>query len=160
MVKNLAAVEEMQETWVLPLGWEDPLRGWLGRPQSMRSQRVGHNWSNQNLSTYNVLNWKNLHITTREVKFDLFTIFVFSEKWQNISHRKVSIYKHWSISARICKYKILTQKHLLQTLFFEKDIFLSLAFCSIFQRYWVSYTFPNVVHRPTLYESTLVLYLY
>ena len=56
MVKNLPA---MQETWVRPLGWEDPLeRGkathsnilaWRiprteepGGPQSTGSQRVGH----------------------------------------------------------------------------------------------------------------------
>ena len=57
-VKNLPAV---QETWVLSLGWEDPLEeegmatrssilAWRipwteepGRLQSMGSQRVGHN---------------------------------------------------------------------------------------------------------------------
>ena len=56
MVKNLPA---MQETWVLSLGWEDPLEegmathasilAWRtpgmeepGRSQSMRSQRIGH----------------------------------------------------------------------------------------------------------------------
>ena len=56
MVKNLPA---MWDTWVLPLGLEDPLEkgmathssilAWrspwmkeLGRLQSMRSQRVGH----------------------------------------------------------------------------------------------------------------------
>ena len=56
LVKNLSA---MQENWVRSLGWEDPLEkgmathssilAWkipwteeLGRLQSMRSQRVGH----------------------------------------------------------------------------------------------------------------------
>ena len=50
-VKNLAA---MQETWVLPLGWEDPLEKGKAThslilayripwTQSMGSQRVGHN---------------------------------------------------------------------------------------------------------------------
>ena len=56
MVKNLSAV---QETWVLPLGWEDPLEKgmtthysilawripWTEEPsglQSLESQRVGH----------------------------------------------------------------------------------------------------------------------
>ena len=59
MVKRLPA---MQETWVWPLGWEDALEKemathsstlawkipWIekpGRLQSMRSQRVGHNWA-------------------------------------------------------------------------------------------------------------------
>ena len=59
IVKNLPA---MQETWVLPLGWEDPLEkrmstrssicAWRipwteepGRLQSMGSQRVGHDWA-------------------------------------------------------------------------------------------------------------------
>ena len=51
-VKNLAA---MQETWVRPLGWEDPLeKGTAAHSsiltltihniQSMGLQRVGHNW--------------------------------------------------------------------------------------------------------------------
>ena len=57
MVQNLPT---MQETWVLPLGWEDPLEkemaahsgilAWKllwtaepGRLPSMGSQRVGHN---------------------------------------------------------------------------------------------------------------------
>ena len=57
MVKNLPA---MQETWVLPLGWEDHVKKgmttyssilawrfpWTEEPdgvQSMGSQRVGHN---------------------------------------------------------------------------------------------------------------------
>ena len=61
MVKNAPA---MQETWVQSLGWEDPLtRGmathssilpcripWTEDPggiQSMRSQRVGHDWATQ-----------------------------------------------------------------------------------------------------------------
>ena len=55
-VKNLPAV---QETWVQPLGWEDPLEKGMatpssilvwripwteesGKPQSMGSQRIGH----------------------------------------------------------------------------------------------------------------------
>ena len=59
MVKNLPAVQEIQETQVQSLGWEDPLgKGkathssilawrilWTeepGRLQSMESQRVGH----------------------------------------------------------------------------------------------------------------------
>ena len=59
MVKHLPA---MQETWVQSLGWEDPLEkemathsstlAWKipqmeepGRLQSMRSQRVGHDWA-------------------------------------------------------------------------------------------------------------------
>ena len=58
LVKNLSAV---QETWVRSLGWGDPLEkemathsrilawkiSWTeepGRPQSMGSQRVGHDW--------------------------------------------------------------------------------------------------------------------
>ena len=51
LVKNLPV---MQETWVLPLGWEDPLEkgkathsvilAWrIPRTQSMGSQRVGYN---------------------------------------------------------------------------------------------------------------------
>ena len=59
MVKNLPA---MWETWVQSLGWEDPLEkgmathssilAWtipwteeLGRLQSLRSQRAGHDWT-------------------------------------------------------------------------------------------------------------------
>ena len=59
MVKNTAA---MQETWVWPLNWEDPLEKrmtthssilawripWIEEPcgiQSMRLQRVGHDWA-------------------------------------------------------------------------------------------------------------------
>ena len=60
MVKNLPAMQETQETQVLSLGQEDPLEkemathssilAWeipwteeTGGPQSMGSQRVGHN---------------------------------------------------------------------------------------------------------------------
>ena len=60
MVKNPPTI---WETWVLSLGWEDPLEGsmathssilawripWTeepGRLQSIGSQRVRHNWSN------------------------------------------------------------------------------------------------------------------
>ena len=60
VVKNPPAMQEMQEMWVLSLGWEDPLEegmatytsilawrnpSWTrepGRLQSMWSQRVGH----------------------------------------------------------------------------------------------------------------------
>ena len=59
MIKRLTA---MRETWVWPLGWEDPLGKemathsstltwkipWMEEPrglQSMGSQRVGHNWA-------------------------------------------------------------------------------------------------------------------
>ena len=60
MVKNLHAVQEMQEIWVQSLGWEDPLERemtthssvldwiipWTEEPgglQFMGSQRVEHN---------------------------------------------------------------------------------------------------------------------
>ena len=63
VVKNLFAVQEMQETWVQTLGWEDPLEKkmathssilarnipWTKEPDrllSMGLQRVGHDWSN------------------------------------------------------------------------------------------------------------------
>ena len=59
MVKNLLAKDQTPETWVQSLGWEDPLEkgtathssilAWRiprteesGGPQSMGSQRVGH----------------------------------------------------------------------------------------------------------------------
>ena len=55
-VKNLPAVQELQETWVRSLGQEDPLKegmathssmlAWTEEPhglQSMGSHRVGHN---------------------------------------------------------------------------------------------------------------------
>ena len=59
-VENLPAMQEMLETWVRPLGWEDPLEesmatqssilAWRipwadesGRLQSMELQRVRHN---------------------------------------------------------------------------------------------------------------------
>ena len=62
-VKNLSAMQEMQETWVQSLGWKDPLEEgmvthsgilswripWTEEPtglQSMGSQRVRHSWSN------------------------------------------------------------------------------------------------------------------
>ena len=58
-IKNLPAIQEMQETWVQSLGQKDPLEegmathssilawriAWIEQPgglQSMRSQRVGH----------------------------------------------------------------------------------------------------------------------
>ena len=58
-VKNLSAMQEMQETWVQSLGWKDPLEEgmvthsgilswripWTEEPtglQSIGSQRVGH----------------------------------------------------------------------------------------------------------------------
>ena len=60
MAQRLKHLLAMQETWVLPLGWEDPLEKerathssilawrvpWMEEPgglQSMGSQRVGHN---------------------------------------------------------------------------------------------------------------------
>ena len=44
MVKNLLA---MQETWVWPLGWEDPLEKGKATHSSILawSQRVGHHWA-------------------------------------------------------------------------------------------------------------------
>ena len=59
MVKNLPAIQELQETWVQSQGWEDPLEEgmathssiiawripWIEEPgglQSIGSQRVGH----------------------------------------------------------------------------------------------------------------------
>ena len=61
--KSSPAMQEMQETWVLSLGWEELLEegivthssilAWripwtehLSRLQSMESQRVRHDWSN------------------------------------------------------------------------------------------------------------------
>ena len=63
VVKNLPTMQEMQETRVLSLGWENPLEEgmvthsnilawgilWTEDPgglQSKGSQRVGHSWSN------------------------------------------------------------------------------------------------------------------
>ena len=63
VVKNMPAMQELQETQVRSLGWEDSLEkgiathssflAWRipqteepGGLQSIRSQRVGHNWSN------------------------------------------------------------------------------------------------------------------
>ena len=63
VVKNMPAMQETQETWVLSLGLENPLEeemathssilAWRipwteesGGLQSMGSQRVGYNWSN------------------------------------------------------------------------------------------------------------------
>ena len=64
MVKNLPAVQEMQDTQVSSLGWEDPLKEemathssvlawnipWTQKPGSLwskGSQRVRHNWSDK-----------------------------------------------------------------------------------------------------------------
>ena len=61
-VKNPPAVQELQETWVRSLGWENPpekdmathssLLAWripqteeLGGLLSIRSQNVGHDWN-------------------------------------------------------------------------------------------------------------------
>ena len=61
VVQNPPAMQELQETWVWSLGWEDPLEKgmatqssilvwripWTGEPggvQSMGSQRVRHDW--------------------------------------------------------------------------------------------------------------------
>ena len=60
-VKDLPAMQEMQETWVQSLGWEDPLEEemathpsilvgeipWSEEPgglQSMGAERVGYDW--------------------------------------------------------------------------------------------------------------------
>ena len=68
MVKNTAA---MQETWVWPLNWEDPLEKrmtthssilawripWIEEPcgiQSMRLQRVGHDWATNTFTFFMV----------------------------------------------------------------------------------------------------------
>ena len=82
MVKNLPA---MQETWVQPLGWEDPLEKgkathssilawkipWTEGPggiQSMGSQRVRHYWatkqqhiSHQSWASLQTLEWSSKH---------------------------------------------------------------------------------------------------
>ena len=64
-VRNPPAVQETQEIWIWPLGWEDPLEekmathysilAWKipwtkkpGRLQSIGSQRVRHNWAHRN----------------------------------------------------------------------------------------------------------------
>ena len=61
-VKNLPTVQELQETWIQSLGWEDPMEEdmathssilawripWTEEPgglQSMGSHRVGHDWN-------------------------------------------------------------------------------------------------------------------
>ena len=71
MVKKLPA---MGETWVRPLGWEDPLEEgmathssilaweipWTGEPgglQSMGSQRVGHDWATKCIHTHVYFYW-------------------------------------------------------------------------------------------------------
>ena len=69
-VKNLPAVQEVQETWAWSVGWEDPLEkgmaihysvlAWkipwteeAGRLQSKGLQGVRHNWvTKHSLSTY------------------------------------------------------------------------------------------------------------
>ena len=87
--KNSPAMQEMQETQLPSLGWEDPLEEgmvthssilaweipWAEEPgglQSMGSQRVGHDWSNwarmHIQSSYLYLNWSpscsSRHLTT------------------------------------------------------------------------------------------------
>ena len=64
-VKNLPAMQDTQETWIWSLGQEDPRRRkwqptpvflpgvWTEEPgglQSMRVQRVGHNWETDNFT--------------------------------------------------------------------------------------------------------------
>ena len=67
-IKNLPVIQEMQETQVRSLGWEDPLEegmathssilAWRipwteesGVLQSMRSHRVGYNWATKHTCT-------------------------------------------------------------------------------------------------------------
>ena len=56
LVQNPPATREPRETWIQSLGWEDPLKSGLTHSgslawriprtiQSMRSQRVGHDWA-------------------------------------------------------------------------------------------------------------------
>ena len=40
MVKNLPAVQEMQETWVQSLGWEDPLEEEMVTRSSILAWRI------------------------------------------------------------------------------------------------------------------------
>ena len=71
MVKTVKYLPAMQETRVRPLGWEDPLEegiathscvlAWRiplteepGRPQSMGSQRAGHDLTDLHIHTLNI----------------------------------------------------------------------------------------------------------
>ena len=40
MVKNLSARQEMQETWVLSLSWEDPLEEGMATQSSILAWRI------------------------------------------------------------------------------------------------------------------------
>ena len=77
LVKNLPA---MWETWVLPLGWEDPLEkrkathssilAWrIPWTQSMGSQRAGHNWVTFTSLSYrshgNIYRWNDVSVIYR-----------------------------------------------------------------------------------------------
>ena len=99
MVKNLPAMQEMQ---VWSLNWEDPLKkgmtahssilAWRiprtkkpGGPQSMGSQRVGHNWVT-NTSTLIIKNsWKN------KLRYTLHSISSFTFKMQKKKRQKCNV---------------------------------------------------------------------
>ena len=92
MAKNLPA---MQETWVPSLGQEDPLKKgmaihsrilawripWTEEPsrlQSMRSQRVGHNWATNTFTFF--------HFTIEEILYQWYWVFHFYLSLLNSFH--------------------------------------------------------------------------
>ena len=134
MVKNLPAMQELQETWVPSLGWEDPLEegmathssilAWRipwreepGRLQSIGSQTVTHDSSNlasRHASIYSTM-YKHTHTHTH-------------------TH---------TITTHCIVYLVLLQYVYLHALVLKLDVLLDLSFCPHFSHdSIIFYSFP------------------
>ena len=69
MVKNLSAIQEIQETWVRSLGWEDPLEKEMATHSSIFAWRIP--WTEEPVG-YSPWGRKNLD-TTERLTLSLFT---------------------------------------------------------------------------------------
>ena len=81
----------LRETWVLSLGWEDPLEKGMALhsnilawkiPLSMRSQRVGHDWAICTFTLWSSL-WKKFVTTDSIFLIDLSLYRVFHFSWMS-----------------------------------------------------------------------------
>ena len=95
VAQRLKRLPALQETWVRSLGWEDPLEkemathssipAWRipwreepGRLQSMRSQRIGHDWATSFF-----------HFDTQFIKNFLNFIYFWWNKWNQVGKLKL-----------------------------------------------------------------------
>ena len=147
MAKNLPA---MQETWVSSLGWEDPLQkgtaihsrilAWRiprteepGRLQSMRSQRVGHNWATNTFTFF--------HFTIEEILYQWYWVFHFYLTLLNSFHCSPEI-SHLSSGAYLSNpcFLILTylSPYLIVSTFWSSLALLLLSLLSFDKEYFLS----------------------